>query len=1111
MVEFITGASGTGKTTLMFERIKSSSSEPSKKCIIVPEQYSYEFDKTLYFYLGAAGFNELFSLSFTSLARHLFQLYGEPDRKGEYADDMAKMILIYQAVSAVQKEPGRLTYFRRQSGKAGFAEEVLKLISDLKRAGITPQQLESRSALLEQKLMDKTNDIAAIYYNYERLMEEYGFKDDLENIIEAAKIASYNQYFKGSSVYIDEFESFTADQTELLKVILSSADDVCITLRTDNVYAEKYSLFETVNETFRRIVELCRELGREWKVTHCSESYRFTSPDLTYLSTFITANRRYEPEKAPLPSAIRSFEARDMYSETEYVCATIKRMIHNDRTLRFNDIAVISNTIEQYTDILSSAFDIYGIPCFMSIEKPVSHTPLMVYFTTLLELAGARKPRTELILRLLKCGISGVSATDTAMLENYCFRWGIDGDQWFLPFIGEDNDLEQIEELRRTVTEPLKKLRRKLSSKRTARDICRLLYCHLTDSGIDTNLAMLMDKLINENLDNEASELKRLWGCLMDILDSTVSTLGDTETDFSELSAVMRSMVSRLTYSLPPQTLDAVTVASARTARLNSPKVVFVMGATDGTFPNQVSLHGLFSEADKQQLLLKKIEISRPLADLIVSERLIVYKALTSASDKLILSYPRSDMSGQAKYPAPCINQIRGMFGDKLILLTEDCFKPDYYAVTMRSAYYHYMQDRKLASKEISSIKKVLASEPEYERRISMVLSRSGHTLDYRIDSSLMQKLRSFEPLRLSSTALENYSRCHFMYFCNAFLRLRAPEKVDLDLRVAGDIGHECMRSVLCSRSKEEFIRLPYEKINEEIHSTADRYCQEKLSGDFGKDDRFTLIRSKLEEKISEVLLHAQQELMSTSFVPAEYEMKIQGDNAVRLRFSGKKTLFFEGIVDRADVCTVGDNRYVRIIDYKSSSKEIDKRKLASGLNMQMLLYLFAISGSNGRYSDCIPSGVLYSPIFGNESEPLASRTEAENKSDTADQLCSTGLVLSTPEVLEAMENGVAGKFIPVRYKTDGTLAQASSCISSKAMDALREFTYSTLTDMAESLLEGHAEALPLKSDPPCKYCKYGNICNNPDAAQSRLPDEGRLAEAERILSEKTDGKEGEQ
>ena len=58
MVEFIIGQAGSGKTTLMFERIKNNT---DKSCIIVPEQFSYEFDKT--------------SLSFTGLSRELFQLF----------------------------------------------------------------------------------------------------------------------------------------------------------------------------------------------------------------------------------------------------------------------------------------------------------------------------------------------------------------------------------------------------------------------------------------------------------------------------------------------------------------------------------------------------------------------------------------------------------------------------------------------------------------------------------------------------------------------------------------------------------------------------------------------------------------------------------------------------------------------------------------------------------------------------------------------------------------------------------------------------------------------------------------------------------------------------
>ena len=162
MIEFITGPAGSGKTTLMFDRIMERCEEADKLCIIVPEQFSQDFDKKLYFHLGAENFNELFSLSFTGLARQLFQLYGDPGRKGKYADDMAKLILIYQAVELVLSRPEALSSFRKQSRYNGFAEEMLKLIRDIKRSGITAEEMLSKSRFLDRRLMDKMIDVANI-------------------------------------------------------------------------------------------------------------------------------------------------------------------------------------------------------------------------------------------------------------------------------------------------------------------------------------------------------------------------------------------------------------------------------------------------------------------------------------------------------------------------------------------------------------------------------------------------------------------------------------------------------------------------------------------------------------------------------------------------------------------------------------------------------------------------------------------------------------------------------------------------------------------------------------------------------------------------------------
>ena len=1112
MIEFITGASGTGKTTLMFSRIKELSEAGKNLCILVPEQYSHEFDKNLYFFLGAEKFNELFSLSFTSLARQIFQLFGEPGNKNGCADEMSRMIIAFLAVDCAQKQPGYLSFFQKQCSQNGFADEVLKLISDMKRSGITPQKLLSRADKLDNKLKDKTADISNIYYEYERLLEEYGFRDELDNVREAAKTAALHDHFKGTTVFLDEFESFTGDQLDMLKVIISSAENVIFTLRTDNVNDGEFTLFETVNATYRDLARICRELHKDIRITPCDKPYRFKSPDLEYLSTHALRNFKPDPDSAPDIKNIHILEAKDMYSEAEYVCASIRHLLFDDRSLKYRDIAVISNSIEQYADVLKAALKRYDIPAFMSIERAVSHTSVMMFFSTLLELISSGRFRSETIFRFLKCGILKYSLTDTARLENYCYKWNIDEKMWTSPFTAPDDELESIEAMRKDIISPLSRLKKELSGSVEADKACRLIYKYIVNCKAEESIAEMMTSLIKADRDYEASELKRLWGCLIDILDSTAETLGSETLSAAELSRLLRSMTSRLKYSLPPQTLDAVTVASARTARLNSPKMIFVMGACEGDFPNQVSLHGLFSETDKQKLSLNGIDLSRPLSDLIASERLIVYKALSTASHKLFISYPLSDLSGQAKYPAPVIDQIKTMFGSSSMLITDDQIPPDFYAVTLHSAYYHYMQERKNSSVSAASIGKVLLNDNVYHRKIAGVLARSGMSGDLTVSTDIMKKLKSFEPLYLSSTGVENYNTCHFMYFCKSCLNLFSREKIDLDARAAGNISHNCFFNIMRSRSKKEFINMSYDDLKQEIRSETEKYCDAELAGDFGKNPSFRLELDKLTERLSDVFLYTQHALMASDFEPKEYELKLRDSHSVKLKFNDSNYLSFGGIIDRVDTYENNGKKYVRIIDYKSSKKFITAETLASGINLQMLLYLFASTDKGGKYEGFIPSGVLYSPVQITSVEVENSRNDSVNTANISSNLKNRGIVLNAPDVFKAMEHDCQGRFVPVKLNADGSLYKYSSCITGEGMELLKQLAFDNLKDMARSLYSGNAQALPLKTgqDPPCVYCEYGDICGNSDGNVFRVPDPDLLRKAADILSmkENIDNKE---
>jgi len=210
-------------------------------------------------------------------------------------------------------------------------------------------------------------------------------------------------------------------------------------------------------------------------------------------------------------------------------------------------------------------------------------------------------------------------------------------------------------------------------------------------------------------------------------------------------------------------------------------------------------------------------------------------------------------------------------------------------------------------------------------------------------------------------------------------------------------------------------------------------------------------------------------------------------------------------VVDRADVCTIGDKKYLRIVDYKSSQKHITPATLAGGINLQMLMYLFSTTDKGGVYDDYQPAGVLYSPVQIQDFSPEASKVDSFNKDILNSSLKTSGLVLSDMSVLNAMENGIRGEYIPVKQTKSGDLYANSSCISHIGLGQLREFTYGKLKEMAEALLAGNAEAVPLVlgKKSPCKFCDYMIICDNSKNERFRSPDPESLAEAQRILNNK--------
>jgi ATP-dependent helicase/nuclease subunit B len=176
-----------------------------------------------------------------------------------------------------------------------------------------------------------------------------------------------------------------------------------------------------------------------------------------------------------------------------------------------------------------------------------------------------------------------------------------------------------------------------------------------------------------------------------------------------------------------------------------------------------------------------------------------------------------------------------------------------------------------------------------------------------------------------------------------------------------------------------------------------------------------------------------------------------------------------EGRIDRVDIL---DGGYARIIDYKSGAQEFSSPDAASGYQLQLMLYLKAVSE---RYK---PAGVFYFRI----KEP---RVEDYGGEDIASEIIKSvkpdGVAVDDAYSLAAMGIDPDGK-------------SKKGIMEAEEFDELRGSVSALVDDLIESMSRGRVDAEPktairLKSPDnrnmkACDYCQYKGICNYDTSVQ---------------------------
>ena len=134
MLKLILGGAGTGKSSMLINETNKLSMNDKKIIIIVPEQFSFEYEKKLYNSIGAEKFNRILCVSFTTLAKNIFEEFG--GRSGEYAADTDKYILMNKAIKDIAAAKD-LRFFNKQAKKVTRGKLLHLLIKNDRRRSLS--------------------------------------------------------------------------------------------------------------------------------------------------------------------------------------------------------------------------------------------------------------------------------------------------------------------------------------------------------------------------------------------------------------------------------------------------------------------------------------------------------------------------------------------------------------------------------------------------------------------------------------------------------------------------------------------------------------------------------------------------------------------------------------------------------------------------------------------------------------------------------------------------------------------------------------------------------------------------------------------------------------
>ena len=1090
-LRLIYGRSGSGKSKFIFDEIEKKLNNKNKIYIITPEQFSFTAEKKLMEHTNGAVINAEV-LTFNRMAYRVLKETGGNNTQNLLK--CGKAMLIYDILSKNKKSLKFL-------GKSDENIDIIGTqITEFKKHGITIDALEKTKEDIDDKYLKcKMEDMLIVFDKFQTAISNR-FIDETDRLTLLSEKIEEVSEFENSIIYIDEFVGFTKQEYEIIRKLLKITKQVNIAICTDNLELDKLpdtDIFYTNKITARKILDLAtsEKIKIEDSILVENKNNRFKSEELKFIekNLYNIPLKKYNEDI----KNISLFLANNRYSEMEYVASCITKLVR-DEGYRYKDISVITKNLDVYSNLCKAIFNEYNIPVFIDEKKDLNNNILVQYILCVLEIF-AKNWSHESVFNYIKLGFIEIDEIELYELESFCLKWGIKQNKWYMGDwkFGDNSEenikiLKRMNELRHSIVDPLLDLKNEINKNRNVLEISKMLYNFLIKNEIDKKLEAKVKKLEENNMHEIAIQYKNSWKLLISILDEIVLIFGEEKITFEQYKQILLIGFKNSNLGIIPMTEDQVIIGDIDRSKSHKVKAIFIIGLNDGVFPSVNKNEGFFNDKDRDYFKTKGIELANGTLENLYEENFNIYKAFTTAEEKLYLSYSSSDSEGKSLRPSILVGKIKKIF-TKLSQKSDIIEKS--LDISNENIAFEELLEKIRDFSEVGIIENKWIFLYEYfkkQEKWKDKLENALEGLNYsngpkgNIDKKTIDKLYG-NVLKSSVSRFEQYRACPFSYYLKYGLKINETKKLEVNNIDTGSFMHEVIDEFFCEINAREINIKQIEPA--QVEEILEEIINEKLKDIknyvFSSTPKYKVLSERLKRVIFKSVKYIIESLKYSNFEVLGNEIEFKEGKKyppIIIMLDGGKKVEITGKIDRVDIAKFEGKNYLRIIDYKSSVKNIDLNEVYEGLQIQLLTYLDATC----QNEDFMPAGALYFNLIDPVIKASQNLTEEEIEKEIRKKFKMNGLILADVDVVKGMDKNLekgASDRIPAYLDKDGNLSKSkSNVVTAEQFEFLQKYMNKIIKQIAEEILSGNIDLKPyynLKNKKtPCDFCEYKPICN---------------------------------